>query len=223
LLAFSATCHVRLVTQSEQFIAWRFGNMGRTRSHMLLRPHPLAIVAMALVASVVSGQTEPPPRTFPQFVGTWILDEAASTGRLNITPRIALSMTIATTPEQIAVTKRPRLGPSDRSSASPPAEVYRLDGIETWQSDERTGVLLDRSYRFTLVADMLALTVKDGPRGGGRFTMVTDAYSVDGDVLTVHRQLTSVSASGRIATMQEPTNNFRHTFIYRRAPTTPPN
>ena len=146
-----------------------------------------------------------------------MLDEAASTGRLNITPRIPLTMTIATTAEHITVTKRPRLGPSDRSSASPPPEVYRLDGVEAPLVDERTGTALTRTHRFTLVADMLALTIKAGRGGpGDGFTLVTDAYAVEGDVLTLHRQLVSVSAPGHIATMGEPTNNFRHTYVYRR-------
>ena len=37
-----------------------------------------------------------------------------------------------------------------------------------------------------------------------------------GDVLTVHRQLSRVSADGHIAVMQVPANNFRHAYIYRR-------
>jgi hypothetical protein len=47
--------------------------------------------------------------------------------------------------------------------------------------------------------------------------MVTDAYSVEGDVLTVHRQLTSVNGNGEIHVMKEPTNNLRQTYFYRRA------
>ena len=50
------------------------------------------------------------------------------------------------------------------------------------------------------------------------FTMVTDAYSVNGDVLTVHRQLTSVNGTGEIRVMQGPTGNFRQTYLYRRSP-----
>jgi hypothetical protein len=158
-------------------------------------------------------------RTFQQFVGSWALDEAASPGRLTIAPRIAATLVIETTRTEMIVTKRPRLAPADRASATPPPEVYRLDGTETWLTDRRTGVVLDRSHRFTLVADMLALTIKEGGRLPGRaFTQVTDAYSVDGDVLTVHRQLTSITAAGEILVMQEPTNNSRHTFVYRRAP-----
>ena len=61
---------------------------------------------------------------------------------------------------------------------------------------------------------MLALTTKnDRP---GSFTLQTEAYGVEGDVLTLHVQLVSVSPEGHVLLMQEPTNNFRHTFIYRR-------
>ena len=179
-----------------------------------------ALLAIGLVTCSVQtrAQGEPrPTRTFPQFVGTWLLDEAASTGQLAITPRIPSSMTIETTPNDITVTKRLRLGPRDRGSATPPPEVYRLDGTETRAVDERTGVALDRLFRFTLVADMLALTIKEPrPGGGAAFTQVTDAYAVDGDVLTMHRQLVSVNGAGQIYVMQEPTNNNRHTFVYRR-------
>jgi hypothetical protein len=176
-------------------------------------------------------QTEsPPPRTFPQFVGTWVLDESTSTGRLTMAPPPSHTVTITTTPEAITVTKLLRLAPErpERegrryATESQPPEVYRFDGAETIVYDQRDP---RREHRlsFRLVADSLALTIKvtDQNRGGA-FTLVTDAYSVAGDVLTLHRQLSSVNASGHIATMQTPANNFRHTFIYRRAPTTPSN
>lgn len=164
-----------------------------------------------------AAQTERPVRLFPQFVGTWLLDESASTGRLTMTPRVPVTLTIATTPTELTVTKRLRLDPRDRIAETPPPEVYRLDGSETWVRDASTGVELSRSLRFTLVADMLALTVRGAPRGGGQaFTQVTDALAVDGDTLLLHRQLTSMTEAGAILVMQEPTNNFRHTFVYRR-------
>ena len=170
--------------------------------------------AMLMAPSVGLAQAVQ-PRTFPEFIGIWILDETASTGRLTITPRIPLRLTIETTPEAIIVTKRLRLQPTDRASATPPPEVYRLDGSETRLED--AGVRLDISHRFTLVADMLALTVKESRTGWGNgYTAFTDAYSVSGDVLTLHRQLTSVTAAGQIRVMQDPLNNFRHTYIYRR-------
>jgi hypothetical protein len=50
----------------------------------------------------------------------------------------------------------------------------------------------------------------------GGFTLTTDAYSVSGDVLTLHRQLSSVTPDGHIRVMQVPANNFRHTYMCRR-------
>lgn len=69
------------------------------------------------------------------------------------------------------------------------------------------------------MADALALTVKNAATDGrGNTTLVTDAYSVNGDVLTLHRQLSTILLpAGHIATMREPANNFRQTYIYRRA------
>ena len=178
---------------------------------------PLLCAAVVLASAAASAQRQVPPRTFPQFAGTWALDEAASTGELRIAPRIPRLMTIAITPETISVTRRPRLLPNDRSSDSPPPEVYRLDGSETRLTDPRTNVPLDVSYRFTLVADMLALTTKESREGWNNgFTLVTDALAVDGDILTLHRQLVSVSPEGTIYTMTRPANNSRHTFVYRR-------
>ena len=184
---------------------------------MIARPALLSLLCASIVMLPSSSvaQTDRPMRTFPEFAGTWVLNEAASTGRLAIAPRIPLRMTIATTPETIVVTKRPRLAPADRASATPPPEVYRLDGSETRLVDG--GVTLDISHRFTLVADMLALTVKQSREGWGNgYTAVTDAYAVSGDVLTLHRQLISVTAAGQIRVMQDSPNNFRHTYIYRR-------
>jgi hypothetical protein len=174
-------------------------------------------IGILLAGWAVSAQIARPVRLFEPFVGTWNLDEAASTGRLTMAPRVPVTMTIATSPFELTVTRRLRLHPADRVSDSPPPEVYRLDGTETWVTDSRTGATIDRSLRFTLAADMLALTIRDAPRTGRRaFTQVTDALAVDGDVLTLHRQLTSITEAGAILVMQEPTNNSRHTFVYRR-------
>ena len=178
----------------------------------------LLVCAALLIARGVSAQVERPVRLFPQFVGTWVLDEAASTGQLLMTPRVPLTLTISTTATELTLARRLRLHPQDRISDTPPAEAYRLDGTETWIKDTRSGATLDRSLRFTLVADMLALTTRDAPRQGGRaFTQVTDALVVDGDVLTLHRQLTSMTDAGAIYVMQQESNNFKHTFVYRRA------
>src|SRR4051812_33127063 len=153
-------------------------------------------------------------RTFPQFAGSWVLDEARSTGPLLMVPRVARTITIATSPTAVTVTKELILSPSD---TPPPTsvEVYRFDGKPTVREQGS----LTWSYTFALVADALALTRKDDDSNrSGAFTMVTDAYSVDGDVLTVYRQLTSVTEEGAILVMQEPRNNSRHTFVYRRRP-----
>src|SRR5688572_8131342 len=181
----------------------------------LRRKVAFSLVAIAVLTTLPAWAQAPsrPPRTFPQFVGTWVLDEAASTGRLLMTPRVPHTLTIATTPETITVTSRLKLDPRDRISDAPPPEVYRFDGTETIGSSGSYEV----RRRFTLVADALALTTTERRFGDpSRFTIFTDALSVAGDVLTLHRQLVSVSPPGVIATMGEPTNNFRHTFIYRR-------
>ena len=178
----------------------------------------LLTVATLLPCSTALAQDTRPVRLFPQFVGTWVLDEAASTGRLLLTPRVPVTLTISTTATELTVARRLRLQPTDRTSETPPPEVYRLDGTETWIKDARTGITLDASLRFTLVADMLALTTRNASRAGNRaFTQVTDALELQGDVLLLHRQLTSVTDAGAILVMQEPTNNFKHTYVYRRS------
>jgi hypothetical protein len=159
--------------------------------------------------SIAWAQTGRPVRTFPEFTGTWVLDEAASTGPLVITPRIPSRMTISTTPSEITVAKRLRLDPRDRIADTPEPEVYRFDGTET--------TVNRRHFSFRLVADALVLTEKyTSINGSGSFTLTTDAFSVTGDVLTVHRQLSSITPDGHILVMQVPGNNFRHTYIYRR-------
>jgi len=179
---------------------------------------PLLSVCLAVTVHVAGAQVEPKPvRTFAEFVGTWILDEAASTGPLTLTPRIPLRMTIATTPNEISVTKRLRLDPRDaasRVSDSPPTEVYRFDGTETKGTDV-TMAAGEAWRRFTLVADMLALTTKQVGHDKA-FTMHTDALAIEGDVLTLHRQLSSINGSGQIYVMQHLPNNTRHTYVYRR-------
>jgi hypothetical protein len=189
----------------------------------------VGVAVFALPAMGLAQTESPPPRTFPQFVGTWALDESASTGKLTMAPAVARTLNIATTPVEITVTKLLLVPESTRNSPywigteTPPPEVYRFDGTETTVHDQRDP-RRERRYSFRLVADSLALTIKEtGQNSGGAFTLVTDAYSVAGDVLTLHRQLSSINASGHIATMQTPANNFRHTFVYRRAPAKPSN
>lgn len=187
---------------------------------LFIRASVVLILLCALAAGParLSGaqQLGPQPvRMFPEAVGTWLLDEAASTGPLTITPRIPLRMTIATTPTEILVTRRLRLDSRDRVTEAPPTETYRLDGTETAGTDVTMGAG-EAWRRFTLVADMLALTTKQIRPGDKAFTMHTDALSVQGDVLTLYRQLSSINDSGQILVMQHVPNNSRHTYVYRR-------
>ena len=151
-----------------------------------------------------------PPREFPAFRGTWVLDESAGRGHIAGLP-VARTLTITTTPTDISLV-----------NDSSPAEVYRLDGIETKLGDGRRA-------SFTLVAEALALTTRRyrEDRGYGFTNVITDAWSVAGDVLTIERQLRVVvqplawedgrtrPGPGRLATLEDPNNN-RQTFVYRR-------
>ena len=154
-----------------------------------------------------------PPREFPEFRGTWIRDDTAGSGRIGGLT-VARTLVIATTPTEISVAK----------DAGIP-EIYRFDGTETQIRDPRTGAPLDRRYSFLLVADMLALTTRwtrppslGDIRNATTIEIITDACRVNGDVLTVERQLSVVrQPPGSIATMQNPGNN-RQTIVYRRVP-----
>lgn len=117
----------------------------------------------------VAAQDDPRPiRTFSHFAGTWTLDEAASTGRLTLAP---LKITIETAPAEIKVTKQQ--GPR-YTQRFPPPEIYRMDGTETVDDKARPRAV----RRFTLVADMLALTTRnDRP---GSFTLQTEAFARGG-------------------------------------------
>jgi hypothetical protein len=148
-----------------------------------------------------------PPRQFPEFVGTWTLDQSAGVGHIAGLP-VARTVTIAITPTEISVIKDART-----------AEVYRIDGAESAATDLRTGAVLDRRYSFTLVAGALALTSKrTRERDGLAFTnIITDAYAVSGEVLIVERQLSVlVQPPGNLATLEDPNNN-RQTLVYRRS------
>ena len=184
----------------------------------------LAVVALPILSWSQANDQPRPPRTFPEFAGAWQLDEAASTGRLKMAPPVPRTLAIATSPEAITVTKVFRFDPElpgregkRTSTETPPPEVYRFDGTDTVVPDDR--LRIEHRYSFLLVADALALTVKNVVTNGpGNTTLVTDAYSVNGDVLTLHRQLSTILLpAGHIATMQEPANNFRQTYVYRRA------
>jgi hypothetical protein len=73
-----------------------------------MRTRPLAVVVGAAIIAlplIGTAQDSLPPRTFSQFVGTWVLDESASTGRLEMAPPVARTLSIATTPEAVTLTK----------------------------------------------------------------------------------------------------------------------
>ena len=151
-----------------------------------------------------------PPREFQAFRGTWVLDESAVSGHIAGLPRTR-TLTINTTATDISLVKD-----------SSPAEVYRLDGTETTLSDGRRN-------SFALMAEALELTTRRyrEDRGYAFTNVITDAYSVSGDVLTIERQLSVVvqplawedgrarTGPGRLATLEDPNNN-RQTFVYRR-------
>jgi hypothetical protein len=161
----------------------------------------------------------PVPRLFPEFAGTWVLDEQASSGRVSATP--GATVTFAITPTEITLTRTPKL-PEQESNPPrgglPFVHVFRLDGSET---STETPYPYPRG-RFQLVSDALVFTTLTVPRGSD-FDTMTDAYSIEGDRLIARRQIVAVrtatpSAAGFIATMQEPTNNRFHQYVYRRAP-----
>ena len=156
----------------------------------------------------------PAPRLFPEFQGTWMLDEQASTGRASATP--GATVTFAITPIEITLTRTPKL-PEQESNPPrgnvPFVHVFRLDGTET---STDTPYPYPRG-RFQLVSDALVFTTLTVPRGND-YNTVTDAYSIEGDRLIARRQIVAIVAPGYIATMQEPTNNRFHYYVYRRAP-----
>ena len=184
----------------------------------------LAMLAGALVAFAsldASAQRLPnPPRTFPQFAGTWVLDEQASTGTLTMAPRIPRTLTITATPEALTLTETLRLRPGDNISELQ-VRTVRFDGTPAVR--DRDSTAYEYQDMFLLVADMLVVSTKSTRRRDRSiFDLATDAFSVDGDVLTMHRQLSHVEPPGHIATMGFAPNNFKHTYIYRRSSSQPP-
>lgn len=96
--------------------------------------------------------------------------------------------------------------------------TYRVDGTEAAVLDPRTGAERNLRRRFTLVAGGLALTTLQSrvDRGQTFSNTMTDAYWVDGDTLTVERQLTAaIAPSGTFAAFMNPSE---WTFVYRRQP-----
>lgn len=165
------------------------------------RPTLASFVAagLLLVPSFASGQQNAgprPPRTFPEFAGTWVPDSL----HRNVTdspqqpmprpgspvggfdpnaPQVVVppepKLVITTTPTRITLTTTP--------PAPHGPDVYRFDGVPTNVGDGQ-GTL-------TLVAGSLLLTVKSTRMLPGNFESTlttTDLLSVSGDVLTIERQ-----------------------------------
>jgi hypothetical protein len=179
-------------------------------------------VLAVLIATAwsTSGFTQAPPRTprtFPQFAGTWTLDEQASTGTLTMAPRIARTLTLSATPEALTLTERLRLRPGDRVNEVQ-VRTVRFDGTPAVRSNGSDGGSYQYQDTFLLVADMLVISTRTTrARETGIFDLATDAFSVDGNVLTLYRQLSHVDPPGHIATMGFVPNNSKHTFVYTRA------
>lgn len=186
-----------------------------------------AVLALALACPALGAQAPqglPIPagvrqlNDFFQFRGRWILDEKESIGipplpdplppafRLLAALHVPRELVITTTTTEIAVAK---------DGAEP--EVYRIDGSETQERDPRTGVGLDRFYRFTQVADAIALTrrLRQGTPAEPSAEIITDAYAVAGAMLTVERLRSHLVPPGSLVVMKEP-GSHRMTLVYRR-------
>jgi hypothetical protein len=125
-------------------------------------------------------------------------------------PRI---LVLTATPTEITVTK---------DSDAP--EVYQVDGTESKTRDVRSGTATEHRYSLLLIADTLELTSKTKQDTGKPTLMhiVTDAYRVSGDTLTVGRQKDAVTLErerveppGHLTSFVAPDNYIR-TFAYRR-------
>lgn len=182
----------------------------------------LATTVLAATA-IAAAQDSPLPRQFPEFRGTWVLDEKATEGLHPLATRtgsvvlydelgvrVARNLVIATTPTALTLTEDGGL-----------PEVYQFDGSETQVRDPKTNAPLYPYYRFGLVAGMLALTARTPrtpgtPRMPGGAEIVTDALSMPAfDVLRVERQLSIVGPDGQLMTLSR-TRNIPHVLIYRR-------
>jgi hypothetical protein len=182
---------------------------------LLILPGTLALEAQGLPIPTVRRQLN----DFFEYRGRWTLDAKESVGipsppegvapevvRLLAALNVARELVITTTETEFSVAK---------DGAEP--EVYKIDGNETQERDPRTGAGLDRFYRFTQVADSVALTrrLRLGTPTEPGAELITDAYSVAGSVLTVERLRSHVFPPGSVAVMNEP-GSHRMTLVYRR-------
>jgi hypothetical protein len=182
---------------------------------LLILPGTPALEAQGLPIPTVRRQLN----DFFEYRGRWTLDAKESVGipsppegvapevvRLLAALNVARELVITTTETEFSVAK---------DGAEP--EVYKIDGNETQERDPRTGAGLDRFYRFTQVADSVALTrrLRLGTPTEPGAELITDAYSVAGSVLTVERLRSHVFPPGSVAVMNEP-GSHRMTLVYRR-------
>jgi hypothetical protein len=182
---------------------------------LLILPGTPALEAQGLPIPTVRRQLN----DFFEYRGRWTLDAKESVGipsppegvapevvRLLAALNVARELVITTTETEFSVAK---------DGAEP--EVYKIDGNETQERDSRTGAGLDRFYRFTQVADSVALTrrLRLGTPTEPGAELITDAYSVAGSVLTVERLRSHVFPPGSVAVMNEP-GSHRMTLVYRR-------
>src|SRR5262245_48179297 len=164
---------------------------------------PLLFAALLALPAAASAQAQVrPPMLFPEFVGTWVIDEGASS-RIPGDPAERI-LVIDITPDGI------------RAGGNPISLLkYSFDGKDI---DMGNGWKL----RFTLVGKALALT-RAHTRGSST-SIITDAISVSGDVLTVDRQqyivVSPVTGPAYISTPEGGSLDvLRKTFVYHR--TTP--
>ena len=159
----------------------------------------LLAVGLFFVPSFTFGQQRPttdqlPPRTFPEFAGTWVRDDILSDATVpawqppvprpgvpvagfepNPAPPQEPKLVITTTPTLITLARTP--WPAYGSS------VYRFDGMPT-----------NAQGTVTLVGGSLVLT-KRSSRVDGNYESIavtTDVLSVSGDLLTIERQYSRI-------------------------------
>jgi hypothetical protein len=168
----------------------------------------LCAVVIAVPSLWAAQAQNQPPRLFPQFDGTWTLDERAAGTRITPGAVVARTIDIVTSPTGVVVMKD-----------GAPGEVYRFDNQ---QPELPGGAVAEFRHSFTLVGDMLALTkTRSGSRDGRRTTrIITEGYAVSADVLTVERQLSVlVEPPGILAAFGNPAD-YHQMFVYRRVAAT---
>jgi hypothetical protein len=182
---------------------------------LLILPGTLALEAQGLPIPIVRRQLN----DFFEYRGRWTLDAKESVGIPSppegVAPEVVRLLAALNVARELVITTTEREFSVAKDGAEP--EVYKIDGNETQERDPRTGAGLDRFYRFTQVADSVALTrrLRLGTPTEPGAELITDAYSVAGSVLTVERLRSHVFPPGSVAVMNEP-GSHRMTLVYRR-------